>query len=327
MRRAAAFVLFLTVLHTAEAQQKKRVAVMNFDYGTVRSYVNTLFGSDQDVGKGIADMMVDRLVADGAYSVIERKELDKVLGEQNFSNSDRADPSSAAKLGRVLGVDAIIIGSITQFGSDDKKSDIQGGGNAIGRRLGGFGIGGISRSKASAVCTITARMIDTSTAEILASVQGHGEESRNGTGILGSGGTYGGMAAGALDMNSKNFRETILGTAVNKAVVQAADGLDQKAAGLPTNAIQIDGLVADAAADGTLVLNVGTAAGVKVGMQLLVKRTGKEIKDPATGKVIRRIEDQIGTVNITEADAQSSVGKFSGPGQPQVGDTVSSPKQ
>lgn len=324
MSRATALVLFLTVLTAAEAQQKKRVAIMNFDYATVRTYVNTLFGSDQDVGKGIADILVDRLVTDGAYSVIERKELDKILGEQNFANSDRADASSAAKIGRVLGVDAIIIGSITQFGSDDKKTDIGGGG--VSGRLSRYGLGGVSRSKASAVVQITARMIDTSTAEILASVQGRGEESKNGTGILGSGGSYGGAAAGALDMKSKNFRETILGAAVNKAVTEVANGLNQKAASLPTKALVIDGLVADASEDGTLIVNVGSAAGVKVGAQLLVKRTGKEIKDPATGKVIRRTEESIGTLTITEVDAQSAVGKFSGPGKPKVGDTVSNPK-
>jgi len=324
MSRATALVLFLTVLTTAEAQQKKRVAVMNFDYGTVRTTVNTLFGSDQDVGKGIADILVDRLVSDGAYSVIERKELDKVLGEQNFANSDRADPSSAAKIGRVLGVDAIIIGSITQFGNDDKKNDIAAGG--VGGRLSKYGIGGLSRSKATAVVTITARMIDTTTAEILASVQGHGEESKSGTGILGSGGSYGGMASGALDMKSKNFRETILGAAVAKAVADVANGLDQKAGSMPTKTVTIDGLVADASEDGTLVINVGSAAGVKVGAQLLVKRNVRDITDPATGKVLRHVEDSLGTLTITEVDAQSAVGKFTGTGKPQVGDTVSNPK-
>lgn len=324
MSRATALVLFLTVLTTAEAQQKKRVAVMNFDYGTVRTYVNTLFGSDQDVGKGIADILVDRLVSDGAYSVIERKELDKVIGEQNFANSDRADASTAAKIGRVLGIDAIVIGSITQFGNDDSKKDIAAGG--VGGRLSKYGIGGLSRSKATAVVTITARMIDTTTAEILASVQGHGEESKSGTGILGTGGTYGGMGAGALDMKSKNFRETILGAAVNKAVTDVANGLDQKAGSMPTQTVTIDGLVADASEDGTLVINVGSAAGVKVGAQLLVKRNVRDITDPATGKVLRHVEDSIGTMTVTEVDAQSAVGKFTGPGKPLVGDTVSNPK-
>src|SRR6266568_979001 len=127
MFRITAFVLFLTLTAGAEAQQKKRVAVMNFDYATVHSIVSALFGTNQDIGKGIADILVDKLVSDGSYSVIERKQLDKILAEQNFSNSDRADPASAAKIARILGVDAIIVGSITQFGRDDKSTNVGGG--------------------------------------------------------------------------------------------------------------------------------------------------------------------------------------------------------
>src|SRR5205807_8166604 len=95
----------LTLLSSAGAQQKKRVAVMNFDYATVQTGVQALCGSNQDIGKGIADLLVDKLVGDGTFSVIERKELDKIIAEQNFSNSNRADATSAAKIGRVLGVD------------------------------------------------------------------------------------------------------------------------------------------------------------------------------------------------------------------------------
>ena len=91
--RITAFVLFVTLCAGAEAQQKKRVAVMNFDYATVHSIVSALFGTNQDIGKGIADILVDKLVSDGSYSVIERKQLDKILAEQNFSNSDRAGNS------------------------------------------------------------------------------------------------------------------------------------------------------------------------------------------------------------------------------------------
>ena len=105
----------------AQSPAKRRVAVLDFDYATVHQYVYDLFGSDQDIGKGIADMLVTNLVRNGTYSVIERKQLDRVLQEQNFQQSGRADPSSAVQLARILGVDAIIIGSITQFGRDDKK--------------------------------------------------------------------------------------------------------------------------------------------------------------------------------------------------------------
>src|SRR3989442_15964817 len=112
MRRSSvAFTLIATTILAplASAQDKRRVAVMNFEYGTVQGGIAAIFGTNVDVGKGVADMLVDRLVNAGKYSVIERKAMDKILAEQNFSNSNRADATSAAKLGKLLGVDAIII--------------------------------------------------------------------------------------------------------------------------------------------------------------------------------------------------------------------------
>src|SRR5262249_57581543 len=128
-------ILFLRAMRCGaqRAPQKKLVAVLDFDYGTVRSYVTAIWGSAQDVGKGVADLLVQKLVQDGKYRVIERKQLDRILAEQHFSNSDRADPSTAAKIGKVLGVDAIIVGSITKFGRDDKNTTVGGGGYGLGR--------------------------------------------------------------------------------------------------------------------------------------------------------------------------------------------------
>jgi len=312
----------LGTLGSAGAQPpKKRIAVMNFDYATVQSYVESIFGSNQDIGKGIADLLVDKLVSDGSYSVIERKMLDKILAEQNFSNSDRADPNSAAKIGRVLGVDAILVGSITQFGRDDQGKSVGGLGAVTGR----FGIGGISRKKSTAVVGITARLVDTSTAEILASVSQKGESTRSGTGLLGGGGGWSGGGGGAVDMKSSNYAATILGEATSKAVDAVAAGLDAKASALPTHVVEISGLVADAAPDGTIVINVGSRAGVKVGDQLQIRRKIREIKDPVTGRVLRAVEDSIGTLTITEVDEQSAVGKFSGASPAKVGDTVRGP--
>jgi len=322
MSKTPALVLFITLVATAQAQTKKRVAVMNFDYATVQSYVSSLFGSNQDVGKGIADLLVDQLVQDGVFSVIERKQLDKIIAEQNFSNSDRADPNSAAKIARILGVNAIIVGSITQFGRDDKSTGVGGLGAVTGR----FGVAGVKKTKSTAVVQITARMIDTSTAEILASVTSKNEASREGTGIVGAGGGPAGMGAGGLDMKSSNFAQTILGEATTKTVQDLAKQLDAKAAGLPTETVHISGMVADASPDGTLILNVGSKNGVKVGDVLAVKHPGRTITDPDTGKVLRRIEDSLGTVTISEVEETSSTGKFSGSGKPQVKDTVSSMK-
>jgi hypothetical protein len=64
--------------------------------------------------------------------------------------------------------------------------------------------------------------------------------------------------------------------------------------------------------------------GVRVGQSLEVVQGGREIRDPATGKVLRRIGNRIGAVTITEADEQSSVGQYSGAVTPKVGDQVRS---
>jgi len=320
MRRRALSTLALACLLTsfAFAQGKKRVAVMDFEYGTVHSNVAAIFGTDVDIGKGINDMLVDRLVNDGKYSVIERKALDKLIAEQNFSNSDRADPMSAAKIGKLLGVNAIIIGSITQFGRDDKSTTVGGGG--IGRRF-GFGGGGVKQSDAKAVVQITARLIDVNTGEILASAQALGQSKRSGTALGGVGGGSGGAGGGVFDMHSSNFGSTIIGEATNAAVTDLAGKLDADADKLPTVAIVIDGMVADVSGN-TLILNVGKNNGVQVGDVLKVSRTGKEIKDPATGKVLRRLDSPLGDVTITQVDDTSCEGKYTGAPGVKVGDHV-----
>ena len=301
----------------AQQQQKRRVAVLDFGYGTVTTSVQALFGTNQDVGKGISDLLIDRLINDGTYRVIERREINKIMQEQNFSNSDRADSSSAAKIGRVLGVDTIIVGDITQFGRDDHNTNVGGIVNHWSR----YGIGNVGVKKAKAAVAITARMIDVNTGEILASVSGKGESKRSGTDLLGGGGGWGGGGGGQLDMGSSNFSQTILGEAVNEAVTQVAGELEQNAGRLPKETVHVQGLVADATGN-NITINVGSRAGLHVGDKLAVSRVDRVIKDPATGKPLRTVEESLGAITITSVDEGSAVGAFSGSGQPKVGDTV-----
>jgi curli biogenesis system outer membrane secretion channel CsgG len=313
--------IFLFIVSPCLAQ-KKRVAVLNFEYGTVKSNAQAIFGSDQDVGKGISDMLVQKLVEDGKYSVIERNALDKVLGEQNFSNSDRADASTAAKIGRILGVDAIIIGSITQFGRDDQHTNVGGGGfGGYGSKL---GIGGVGTHKAKAVVGITARLVNTSTGEILAAVTGTGESSRSGTSLIGAGAGGGSGGGAGLDMGSSNFGQTILGEAVKAAVGDTATQLDSKAAALPTVKVSVSGLVADVSGN-TLIINVGSKTGLKVGDTLDISRQVRTVKDPATGKVLKAITDKIGSGTVTQIDQDSATVTFAGTGPVKVGDVAQTP--
>ena len=318
MRKALGILLVtLTITSGAWAQDKKLVAVLDFDYGTVRSAVQAYFGTDQDVGKGISLLLEQKLVQDAKYRVIDRNSMDKILKEQNFSNSDRVDATTAAKIGRILGVSAIITGSITQFGRDDKHIGLGGGGYGLGK----YGLGGIGKSDSKAVVNVTAKLIDINTAEILAVCTGTGESKRGGFKLGGGGGGWSGGGGGNLDMGSSNFAQSILGEAVNASVANLGQQLDDKADSLPTVKVVVAGLVADVESN-TLILNVGTKNGVKVGDHLGVFHKGKEIRDPATNKVLRTINTRLGDVTITEADETSATGTFSGATPPKVGDVV-----
>jgi len=297
--------------------RKKRVAIFDFDYATVQTSTAALFGTNVDVGKGISDLLVTDLVKDGTYSVIERKALDKILAEQNFSNSDRANPNSAAKIGKLLGVDTIIVGSITQFGNETKNTNIGGAGGGIG----GFGIGGFGKKKSKAIVIVNARMVDIDTGEILGVADGKGESQRESTSLLGGGGNWHGFGAGGANFGSSDFQQTIIGEAVKLAVDQMSTGLVSNNGKLQTRTVNVSGLVA-AVEGGQIILNVGGKAGLKVGDQLNVERVTREIKDPATGTVIRRLASAVGVVKITEVDDISAVAVVvSGTGF-KVGDAV-----
>ncbi len=300
--------------------QKKRVAVLDFDYGTVQSYVSAIYGSNQDVGKGITDMLVEKLVKDGKYSVIERKAMDKILAEQNFSNSDRANPATAQKIAQILGVDAIIMGTITKFGRDDKSKSF--GGLGVGPRA--FGLGGIKKTEAKAVCAISARLVDTTTGEILAAITGEGESKRSGTSLIGAGVGSGGGGAGGFDSHASNFGQTLLGEAVTQAVTEVGTQLGTSATTLPTRKVEVSGVVADVSGN-TLILNVGSKTGLKVGDKLDISRAVRQVKDPATGKVLKTITNRIGEGTVTEIDADSATVTFSGSGPVKVGDVAKTP--
>ncbi len=202
---AALVTCALTAPAVAQAKAKRpTVAIMDFDFGTVGHN----WWGDYDIGKGMADQVVDALVNDGSWRVIERKKLDTVLAEQDFARSDRADPSAAklAKVGKVLGVKYIISGSITKFGGEEKS---YGGGGLIGGKLGGLGL-----KKAKTEVSLTARMIDATTGEILISAKGEGVSKKGGGLSFGGAGRGGGAD---FSMSSSDYKASAIGEAQESA--------------------------------------------------------------------------------------------------------------
>ena len=285
----------------AATSARRRVAVLDFDYATVHSTVTGVWGADMDIGKGVAAQLVSELAQNGTYSVMERAQLDRILNEQNFQQDSRSDASSAAKLGRLLGVDAIIIGSITQFQREDKNIQLG------------------MRRETKATVAIDARIVQIGTGEILAVAHGRGESKRA---HFTSQEEDRARDLGGQDMWSSNLASTLLGEATRTAVDSLVATLAAAAPKIPHTEIVavIAALVADVSGS-ELVINVGTAAGVKVGAEYAVLRPGREIKDPATGALLRRTTTSVGKIKITSADEGSATGTLTGD-LARVGDCV-----
>jgi curli biogenesis system outer membrane secretion channel CsgG len=303
--------LVLMLADAASAQQKKRVAILSFDAAAVEASAAKALGTTQDVGGMLADVLVKELLKGSTYSIIERRALDQVLKEQNFSNSSRADAKTAAAIGRVLGVDAIIIGSVTQFGVEESAVAV--GSGPLGRVTRGVLAGG-KRVNSKAMVGMTARLVDTSTGEILTAASGSGESSK--ASVAASG-----YATGDIDMTSRSFQESMLGEAVNRAAQQVASSLNEFGSKLAMARVDYSGLVADVSGN-TLILNVGRLKGVQVGDTVEITRGGRTILDPQTKKVLRTIVDKVGVAKVTEADDASATATLNGTAAVQVGDQV-----
>ena len=98
MLKLLAIFSIVGVSTAAFGQNKKSVAILNFDYSTVQSGVAAIFGSNQDVGKGVADLLVEKLVKSGQYRVIERKAIDKILADDSTNLKDVAEPQVMFKI-------------------------------------------------------------------------------------------------------------------------------------------------------------------------------------------------------------------------------------
>ena len=92
----------------ASRAPKKRIAVIDF--------ANKTSFAEYDIGKGVADMLTTSLWKTDKFVLVERSHLEKVIKEQNFSTTDLVASETAVKIGRILGLNAIVVGGITEYG-------------------------------------------------------------------------------------------------------------------------------------------------------------------------------------------------------------------
>ena len=301
------------------AQTKKAMEVEDFDYSTVMTAMQAIFGTQQNIGQGIQAMLVKRVAQDGKYTVVERRKVANIIKEQDFSASNRVKQGTGARVGQIRGANLTLMGDIVVFGRDDRKTSA-----GIGAIVpGAGGAAGGYKGDAKAVVVLDYRIVDTETSEVVASGEARGESKRTSKGF-GAAMFAGGVGVGGgFNMTSSNFAETIIGEATMDAVNKLAVDINMRPlnGGAEGRELDLDARVADVSGN-SITINAGTAAGLAVGQTFTIYHKGKEIKDPTTGEVLDVQTTPLGQLTITTVRDRISMGNYAGSGAPVVGDVV-----
>ena len=122
--------------------------------------------------EAMQDVFVTELVKSGKFRVVEREQLAALMEEKNLTLSGDVDPSTAVRIGKLLGVNYLLTGAVTEYGNTD---------------VGGGGFG-VSAGKRKFVAAMNARLIDTSTGEIVWADEAREEEASVKVSVFGVGG-------------------------------------------------------------------------------------------------------------------------------------------
>lgn len=94
------------IVNSLSEKNKSKIAVIEF---------SNLDGSVSKLGRYIAEELITRLYRTDKFEVVERNMLNKIMEEHQLTLSGFVDESSAREIGRILGVDAIASGSVTDL--------------------------------------------------------------------------------------------------------------------------------------------------------------------------------------------------------------------
>ncbi|MFW6438048.1 MAG: CsgG/HfaB family protein [Armatimonadota bacterium] len=313
-----AMALLGATLTVAFAQGGPVIAVMPFYASVVDSSWHWTHNSRRwGAGAGVADLIAGELVSmaqqSGLFRVVERDRLFEVMEEQDLAASGRIDPATAARIGRIIGADLLVMGAVTRF---DVQSDHIGLPHQIG----------FDAERHKATVGFEGRLVDTETAQIIVQAHGNGDRTRYGATIRR------GELRG-LDFGSSHFRESLLGQAAREAARSMARevtaGLDYIAGHGRVPVDDADAVVVYVETRGDQVwpmINRGARDGVREGDVLVIRRKRQDVYDPVTGELLKTIWDEVGVMTIREVDEKVASGPIvpapGTPGIPQEGDVA-----
>ncbi len=105
----------LTVKRPAEVNLKsyKKIAM---------GKVDNMNRTKHTTAKRIESIFVDKLFESGSFEVLDRQNVDKLIQEQKLGASGLIDESTAAQIGQIIGVSAMIFGKVLEEDYDEQTS-------------------------------------------------------------------------------------------------------------------------------------------------------------------------------------------------------------
>jgi len=282
--------LILLISNLSFSQELPRIAVVGIT-STAPGYI---WRSDSPLSQAATDLMVNALLNTNRFRVFERAKLDAILQEQNFQHfSGLVDQTTAVKLGKMIGVDSILTGSITNISF--KKGE-------------GISIGGVKIRKSYVNVVMTIRIIDVTTGEILFSTVQEEKASKSGvSGVLPipiPGGGFGFSHEEAVDIL------TAVELICNKVVLDFVAKIDRK--NIAVSSASLEGYVVKvkSTSSGEIIqvyINLGKSSGIRVGDEVRIYREGEVILDPKTNEILDRELDLIAKARITKVKDNLSI--------------------
>ena len=106
--------IFISLLVTSQfiisCASAKFVKNPNFDVSKINKIAIFPFSGNAELGAGLADLIALNLFENNII-VIERNEVQRILSEQGLSQSGLLDNTKVIQTGKLLGVDAIMLGT------------------------------------------------------------------------------------------------------------------------------------------------------------------------------------------------------------------------
>ncbi len=171
---ALALVLTASLVAAAEggSSGKPRIAVLEFSNKANNQW---WFSNGAAAAQ---DVFVTELVKSRKFVVVEREKINSIMQEKGLTLSGDIDAKTAMRIGKLLGVNYMLTGALTEYGNTDSGAHGPGVGN-----LPSFGV-----HKRTFVAALNARVFNVSTGEIVWADEARKEESSSSVSVGGFGG-------------------------------------------------------------------------------------------------------------------------------------------